>query len=924
MKKNLSILGLLLASAAILLSACKDIDEIAVPDGDMTAITITVPAANLVTRATDPGVEALNENRVETVDLFFYPTGQTEEEAVARVTVPKAQISTTGTISTITAQLSMSKLRQLFGTNYDTGTDLTCEAFAIVNLPSSLQATNNSAYSNASSNDEITSTKVSELKKLALTCTDFGTTDSFTPEGSTSTYEKCRTPLTFVMCGQNSLSLDNTTKRFLSGNIDVDRAAAKVTVELTEVAAIAKTNEGTAQEKTWHSQQSDITVRMRNGQDNGFVNAPEEHATSGYFDKKNVLMQKVEGVDGNFITETPLYTYPNKWETDITHRSSLTICIYWREEGTMAWTPIFYEIPIDDQAKELLRNTHYKLKLKIGVVGSLVEEEPLKLKNCSYTILPWGTNDATDANLDQVRYLMVNKRDTIMNNIISLTMDYATSHDIDVYSMKLEARDLRSATATWTELVASNPGTGQATLASWNTSMFRVVLPSDREMDNVGNKQLIVEHDLVNNGDENCHYTAFRMTFTIRHKDNANYTETIVVYQYPMVYADAEQHSLYTNTGTTYNFVNGAYGYERTGTNNGTSDNGNTARFLGGNHGLTGSNKNPNRYYINATSLKDDKFIIGDPRTAWVNNELTTANIGNSRPDAYGWSYAINTSNNQNTTQSWPRYSIEEYRQAINVNSYGSFSNYLEAQAAGLNPTRNVNDSWERYYAGPSNWDNYTSEASAYAGANNYYYWRTIEEYNGKYYYQYHIARYTIPNSTTRTRYVNTIKYYHPTEESQRTVNMIAPSYMVASSYGVCTISIGKEKARRRCASYQEDGYPAGRWRLPTSAEVLYICQLTAWGKIPMLFGSDTGNSYYWTANGVVRVNPSEKEAELLDNSSVTTPYTTDSYAEGAQVGNQGVSVRCVYDSWYWTDTVNKTTFTWGDREDATYWNSMK
>ena len=41
--------------------------------------------------------------------------------------------------------------------------------------------------------------------------------------------------------------------------------------------------------------------------------------------------------------------------------------------------------------------------------------------------------------------------------------------------------------------------------------------------------------------------------------------------------------------------------------------------------------------------------------------------------------------------------------------------------------------------------------------------------------------------------------------------------------------------AEKRCAAYQEDGYPAGRWRVPTKAEVKYIIQLSGWGVIPVL-----------------------------------------------------------------------------------------
>ena len=82
----------------------------------------------------------------------------------------------------------------------------------------------------------------------------------------------------------------------------------------------------------------------------------------------------------------------------------------------------------------------------------------------------------------------------------------------------------------------------------------------------------------------------------------------------------------------------------------------------------------------------------------------------------------------------------------------------------------------------------------------------------------------------------------------------------------------------RRCATYQEAGYPAGRWRLPTEAEVSFIANLQALQFINRLF-STTG--YPWTADG---------EALEVNGASVTLR---------AAGGN---SVRCVYDAWYWGD----------------------
>lgn len=141
---------------------------------------------------------------------------------------------------------------------------------------------------------------------------------------------------------------------------------------------------------------------------------------------------------------------------------------------------------------------------------------------------------------------------------------------------------------------------------------------------------------------------------------------------------------------------------------------------------------------------------------------------------------------------------------------------------------------------------------------------------------------------------VSQLQYYKATREKLEEQNMIAPIYKIASSWGGTTsmISASLEGVKARCATYQENGYPAGRWRIPTEAEIEYIVNLSAKKKIPTLFidGED-----YYAASG------------RLWNS--------------GEWKNSGYSifVRCVYDVWYWGDEQikNKGTFVWGDNPNG-------
>ena len=111
--------------------------------------------------------------------------------------------------------------------------------------------------------------------------------------------------------------------------------------------------------------------------------------------------------------------------------------------------------------------------------------------------------------------------------------------------------------------------------------------------------------------------------------------------------------------------------------------------------------------------------------------------------------------------------------------------------------------------------------------------------------------------------------------------DFIAPRFMFASGkLGTCAdTNFGRGRnwrtAAERCAAYQEDGYPAGRWRLPTDAEVAFCRQIQANGYISGLFYSSNA---YWAASG-----------DYFQSGAIETAGN-----------NSSASVRCVYDLWYW------------------------
>lgn len=134
---------------------------------------------------------------------------------------------------------------------------------------------------------------------------------------------------------------------------------------------------------------------------------------------------------------------------------------------------------------------------------------------------------------------------------------------------------------------------------------------------------------------------------------------------------------------------------------------------------------------------------------------------------------------------------------------------------------------------------------------------------------------------------ITSIRNYKPSRKSN-SANNIAPEFLVASSYGKASAT-AYENAALRCASYQEDGYPAGRWRLPTEKEIEYCMKLNELGAIPDLF-------YEKSTLGVVMGYRA---------SSGRRRTSTQWYNEGDRNTDDTNSdanafVRCVYDTWYW------------------------
>lgn len=294
-------------------------------------------------------------------------------------------------------------------------------------------------------------------------------------------------------------------------------------------------------------------------------------------------------------------------------------------------------------------------------------------------------------------------------------------------------------------------------------------------------------------------------------------------------------------------------------------------------------------------------YIIPDPstlRSIYVNKDQSqSSSMNNVDLDGYklGASTGVKNFDGNNEITNNSMY-------VINVTAFSS-SNYFNApplDANGyLNFTDGLTNPTERCYyiiGDPRQHSNAIVDRSIWDRS-----WAIGEDFNG---------------GEDRT-----LQYYYPTESTGENFQVIAPKYRIVSFNNASGKNCTPESAAMRCASVQEDGFPAGRWRLPTVAEVRFIIELQKLEVIEDIFLS--GSSYYATA------------AYAGSDELVTLRQNGDNIQWNKR--ESGISVRCVYDEWYWgsereaienpdpewsVSDINGVThygdeylFTWGDEQ---------
>ena len=775
-----------------LLPSCENGGDVDFADN---TLTLTLSCNDLgLTRATVDGEDAYNENIVNSIDCYFYPSNADFNTPALLV---KNNISTLtetefGTY-TATIKFEEEELKTLFGT-VNKGGSANALIYIIANRPTNIDLPTGKPT-------------INQLKALTIT-SDFSKYEKQTSFVMDSDGKPDSTNDTSVAGDTNTdidnddivtYTIDNNGTKSLTGVVPLYRTAAKITLSVNRFGPEGANNTVTVGNKTYTPNYGGVYAVFHNGVSNSVI-APDavSQVSPSYFEKTADF--SMASTEAPCKLGVPFYSYASDWSGETAGEEAyITLVVPWRANGETAYTPYYYKVPVNFSGDKLERNTHYKIDIAVSILGTLNPDSTVTIEP-SYTILNWS-DDEIPTSMSDFRYLMVEQNSYVMNNINTINIPYWTSHDCEIVDITVKRPNLSANTVT-DEIITSG-----YTLNLTNKD---------------GKEYITYTRVLDNNYEsENFDFVPYTITFRIQQTtQSTTYYEDITITQYPAIYGEAQVNLDYSNGGgsndSRYTMVNGYYG---TGSSTNNHNLGSQDFFASCTGLYTGFS--PNMYVFTVTSVEGTDYVIGDPRTNKIDTDLINAK--------------------------------RVYRNA-----------------------------------GGNNGDAWVTAKALYDGAQN-----------------------------------RKLKYYYPTEvdytsaqtmQNSRTENMIAPKFRIASGYAVLYMDAAASKdiegMKKRCASYQEDGYPAGRWRLPTKAEFEFIFSQVNQKKLPQIYELEHP---YWCAHGV-----GTPRADNTVDISYQKTYNDD---------GDGLSVRCVYDDWYWgsertlTTDADKKTFTWGDikREDKNY-----
>lgn len=364
----------IICSAILLLSCSKESDMGISGDNNGSIVLNMKPNdPSLETRATEPGDDALNENKIVNVYVFFFAQNASDnQQCIASESFSGLSFQGTGTFS---QDLVTPKSAFAAGVTYD--------VYTIANLPSNVTLPN-----------PITLGGIKSLRTI-------------TPISSTSMQNN------FVMDGKVSAILNPTTLTpIVNVNMPLKRALSKIRVKFVLAPGSAVDGATVAQ------------VSLKHFAKNGSL-----------IDNNTSVLASGDYDNSSYVTATPattftFYCYENNWGSNSANETYLMANLPYASTAAN-----YYRIPINKYAGSTEtgrteRNMIYDVVAYIDNKGSDTEIGTVAI-NSNCIITDWTTKNIVLQTISQ-HYLGISEYNIVMPNISTYTLNYVSDLPISI------------------------------------------------------------------------------------------------------------------------------------------------------------------------------------------------------------------------------------------------------------------------------------------------------------------------------------------------------------------------------------------------------------------------------------------------------------------------------------------------------------
>lgn len=360
--------------ALIFLLSCQNESSLDLFDENSGSIVLAMePGSAIDSRATEPGSNLLNENKIENIHVFFFPQNSADnQQCIAYESIANVSFQGTGTFSQ-----NLSTSRSLFNP------DVAYDVYTLVNLPANVTL------------PAIITLGILKLLHTLTPITSSNTQSNFAMDGKTSAVLN-PTPLTPI----------------INVNVSLKRAASKIRVQFhidptSEVASAT-----IAQVSLRHFAKSSSLL-----EGNPYLLASSDYDNSSY-------------VTGTPTTTFTFYCYENNWSSTPANETYLMVNMPYGTHLSNYYRVAINKYANDVRTGKIERNMIYDVSVYLNKGGSDNESGTVAVGgNC--TITDWTTNDIVLKTISQ-HYLGISEYNIVMPNTSTFTLNYVSDLPVSI------------------------------------------------------------------------------------------------------------------------------------------------------------------------------------------------------------------------------------------------------------------------------------------------------------------------------------------------------------------------------------------------------------------------------------------------------------------------------------------------------------